>query len=144
MTIMMAQSQHPSLDFLKALGRPSDADSVSNLIRRFDLDKSGRIDWSNGEFLLVIAMLDVVDVSEIDDFVFTAGFKTFDQDSDNFITRLELHVVIRLFLPMDVAREDAYVDDLIKKMDVNKDGKVGFEEFVKYIKEAGTGNILLT
>ena len=45
---------------------------------------------------------------------------------------------------MDVAREDAYVDDLIKKMDVNKDGKVGFEEFVKYIKEAGTGNILLT
>ena len=64
---------------LKALGRPSDADSVSNLIRRFDLDKSGRIDWSNGEFLLVIAMLDVVDVSEIDDFVFTAGFKTFDQ-----------------------------------------------------------------
>merc|ERR1711915_360607 len=77
---------------LKALGRPSDADSVSNLIRRFDLDKSGRIDWSNGEFLLVIAMLDVVDVSEIDDFVFTAGFKTFDQDSDSFITPLELHV----------------------------------------------------
>ena len=64
---------------LKALGRPSDMESVSNLIRRFDLDRSGKIDWNNGEFLLVIALLDVVDILQIDDFVFTAGFKTFDQ-----------------------------------------------------------------
>ena len=64
---------------LKALGRPSDMESVSNLIRRFDLDRSGKIDWNNGEFLLVIALLDVVDILKIDDFVFTAGFKTFDQ-----------------------------------------------------------------
>lgn len=64
---------------LKALGRPSDTDSVTNLIRRFDCDRSGKIDWNNGEFLLVIALLDVVDISLIDDFVFSAGFKTFDQ-----------------------------------------------------------------
>ena len=64
---------------LKALGRPSDTESVTNLIRRFDLDKSGKVDWSNGEFLLVIALLDVVDISLIDDFVFSAGFRTFDQ-----------------------------------------------------------------
>ena len=64
---------------LKALGRPSDIDSVNNLIRRFDLDRSGKIEWNNGEFLLVIALLDVVDILQIDDFVFTAGFKTFDQ-----------------------------------------------------------------
>ena len=64
---------------LKALGRPSDMESVSNLIRRFDLDKSGKINWNNGKFLLVIALLDVVDILQIDDFVFTAGFKTFDQ-----------------------------------------------------------------
>ena len=64
---------------LKALGRPSDMESVSNLIRRFDLDRSGKIYWNNGEFLLVIALLDVVDILQIDDFVFTAGFKTFDQ-----------------------------------------------------------------
>ena len=64
---------------LKALGRPSDSESVSNLIRRFDLDRSGKIDWNNGEFLLVIALLDVVDILQIDDFVFSAGFKTFDQ-----------------------------------------------------------------
>ena len=67
---------------LKALGRPSDIDSVNNLIRRFDLDRSGKIDWNNGEFLLVIALLDVVDILQIDDFVFTAGFKTFDQVLD--------------------------------------------------------------
>ena len=144
---------------LKALGRPSDMESVSNLIRRFDLDRSGKIDWNNGEFLLVIALLDVVDILQIDDFVFTAGFKTFDQvtfrlgkhnqvfihilkDSDGYITPLELHVVLRLFLPLDNGQEDEYVDNLIKKMDVNNDDKIGFEEFVKFIKENGSADIM--
>jgi len=127
---------------LKALGRPSDTDSVTNLIQRFDRDHSGKIDWSNGEFLLVIALLDVVDISLIDDFVYSAGFRTFDQDSDGFITPMELHVVIRLFLPMDIGLEDEYVKNLIEKMDVNNDGKIAFPEFVKFIKESGSGNIL--
>eukprot|EP00092_Neocalanus_flemingeri_P004531 GFUD01004881.1.p1 GENE.GFUD01004881.1~~GFUD01004881.1.p1 ORF type:complete len:175 (+),score=47.85 GFUD01004881.1:107-631(+) len=127
---------------LKALGRPSDTESVSNLVRRFDLDRSGKIDWNNGEFLLVIALLDVVDIQQIDDFVYSAGFKTFDQDSDGFITPIELHIVLRLFLPMEAGREDEYVDSLIKKMDINDDGKIGFEEFVRFIKETGSPDIL--
>eukprot|EP00091_Calanus_sinicus_P005463 TRINITY_DN15900_c0_g1_i1.p1 TRINITY_DN15900_c0_g1~~TRINITY_DN15900_c0_g1_i1.p1 ORF type:complete len:122 (-),score=34.55 TRINITY_DN15900_c0_g1_i1:223-588(-) len=58
---------------LKALGRPSDMESVGNLVRRFDLDKSGRIDWNNGEFLLVIALLDVVDILQMDDLFLQRG-----------------------------------------------------------------------
>ena len=43
---------------------------------------------------------------------------------------------------MGVGHEDEYVDNLIKKMDVNNDGKIAFEEFVKFIKETGSANIL--
>ena len=55
---------------------------------------------------------------------------------------MELHVVIRLFLPMDIGAEDDYVKNLIKKMDVNNDGKVAFTEFVRFIKETGSADIL--
>ena len=64
------------------------------------------------------------------------------KDSDGYITPMELHVVLRLFLPMDVGQEDDYVDNLIKKMDVNNDGKIGFDEFVKFIKETGSADIM--
>ena len=43
---------------------------------------------------------------------------------------------------MDAGQEDEYVDNLIKKMDVNNDGKIGFEEFVKFIKETGSADIM--
>merc|ERR1719300_406631 len=128
---------------LSALGRPADAESLQNLIRRFDTDQSGKVDWTNGEFLSVIAMLDVIDVSLIDNFVISTGFNTFDLDSDGLITRMELHIVIRLFLPMDAVQEDKYVENLINKMDVNNDGKIGFEEFVKFIRESGASGIFL-
>ena len=51
-------------------------------------------------------------------------------------------MVLRLFLPLDVGQEDEYVDTLIKKMDVNNDGKIGFDEFVRFIKETGSANFL--
>ena len=43
---------------------------------------------------------------------------------------------------MDVGQEDEYVDNLIQKMDVNNDGKIGFEESVKFIKETGSADIM--
>ena len=51
-------------------------------------------------------------------------------------------MVIRLFLPMDVALEDDYVRNLVERMDVNKDGKIAFAEFVRFIKETGSADIL--
>ena len=55
---------------------------------------------------------------------------------------MELHIALRLFLPMEVGQEDEYVDNLINKMDVNNDGRIGFGEFVRFIKETGSPNIL--
>ena len=62
---------------LSSLSRPADEESVANLVKRFDPDDSGKIVWNNEEMLLVIALMDVEDVSKIEDSVFAIGFKTF-------------------------------------------------------------------
>ena len=48
------------------------------MVARFDVDGSGRIEWGNGEFLSVVAAISVTSVDSIDDFVFSAAFRTFD------------------------------------------------------------------
>ena len=48
------------------------------LIQKFDIDGSGRVDWANGEFLNIIASIGVTSISNIDDFIFSAAFRTFD------------------------------------------------------------------
>ena len=47
-------------------------------MKRFDVDLSGRIEFGNGEFLGVIATIAVTNIHDIDDFVFSAAFRTFD------------------------------------------------------------------
>jgi len=127
---------------LRALGRVASEEKLTELIEEFDADHNGKIDWTNGEFLLVVAAIDVADVNLIDDLVFSAAFRTFDQDANGIITPLEMHIVVGLFLPMELQEQDHFVEDLIKKMDINKDGNIGYSEFVKFVKEAGTVSIL--
>ena len=64
---------------LRALGRVASEEKLTELIEEFDADHNGKIDWTNGEFLLVVAAIDVADVNLIDDLVFSAAFRTFDQ-----------------------------------------------------------------
>ena len=54
---------------------------MEDLVKRFDVDLSGRIEFGNGEFLGVIASIAVASVQDIDDFVFSAAFRTFDHVS---------------------------------------------------------------
>ena len=52
-----------------------------------------------------------------------------------------MHIVVKLFLPLELKDHDEFVDDLIKKMDKNKDGKIGYNEFVNFVRETGNANI---
>ena len=68
------------------------------VVARFDKNGSGKIAWENGkiklflrfgklfpdEFLLVVALMDVVDMTAIEDSAFSTGFLVFDQvDNSN-------------------------------------------------------------
>merc|ERR1711936_358233 len=125
-------------EILGSLGRSTDMELLDNqLIKRFEEEGKGKIEWNTDEFLMMVALMDVVDVNAISDSVFEAGFKTFDQDKDGFLTHLELHTAARLFLPMDIQEDEEYLEDLINKMDVKDDGKIALPEFEHFIKETG-------
>jgi len=121
---------------------PETLAQVEDLIKRFDVDLSGRIEFGNGEFLGVIASIAVTSVQDIDDFVFSAAFRTFDHDADGLITPLEMHIVTSLFLPMETEAEDHFVEELIQKMDTNVDGKIDYQEFVDFVRNCGSADIL--
>ena len=62
---------------LATLSRPSNAESVATLVKRFDPDDSGNIVWNDEELLLVVALMDVEDAKKIEDSIFSIGFKIF-------------------------------------------------------------------
>ena len=53
------------------------------------------------------------------------------------MTPAELDIVLRLFLPLQFGQEDMFVNNIVKTMDENNDGKIGFEAFVNGIKQSG-------
>ena len=55
-----------------------------------------------------------------------------------------MHIVTSLFLPMETEAEDHFVEELIQKMDTNVDGKIDYQEFVHFVHNCGTADILST
>ena len=51
---------------------------------------------------------------------------------------MELHTAARLYLPIGYLEDDEVLEDLITKMDVDDQGKVGLPEFIHFIKETGS------
>ena len=59
---------------------------------------------------------------------FCAGFNVFDKDKSGFICREELRQVM-INLGEQVTEDQ--LDEMMDEADINKDGKVSFEEFEK-------------
>ena len=45
---------------------------------------------------------------------------------------------------METEAEDNFVEELIAKMDTNVDGKIDYQEFVHFVRNCGTADILST
>ena len=45
---------------------------------------------------------------------------------------------------METEAEDHFVEELIQKMDTNVDGKIDYQEFVHFVRNCGTADILST
>ena len=74
---------------LATLSRPSDAESVATLVKRFDPDDSGKIVWNDEELLLVVALMDVEDAKKIEDSIFSIGFKMFAKVGQIFLLKIQ-------------------------------------------------------
>lgn len=90
---------------------------------QIDADGNGTIDFP--EFLIMMArkMKDTDSEEEI-----LEAFKVFDKDGNGFISAAELrHIMTNLGEKLT----DEEVDEMIREADIDGDGQINYEEFVK-------------
>merc|ERR1719375_927852 len=108
---------------MRSLGQnPSEAE-LQDMINEVDEDKNGTIDFQ--EFLVMMSkkMKDTDAEEEIKE-----AFKVFDKDGNGFISAAELrHVMTNLGEKLT----DEEVDEMIREADVDGDGQINYDEFVK-------------
>ena len=68
------------VEILASLGRRVEPEYMNNpIFKKFDENSIGKIEWNNLDFLRFVALMDVDDVSEINERFFELGFKAFDE-----------------------------------------------------------------
>lgn len=94
------------------------------MIDNADIDGSNHLEFN--EFLSLMVRRVANDDDKGDEL--RQAFKVFDKNGDNFISRSELKSAMR---KMGEKMSDREIDQLIKTADLDKDGKVNYDEFVK-------------
>ncbi len=93
------------------------------MINEVDADGNGTIDFPEFLSLMARKMKDTDTEEEL-----IEAFKVFDRDGNGFISAAELrHVMTNLGEKLT----DEEVDEMIREADVDGDGQINYEEFVK-------------
>ncbi|XP_077987328.1 uncharacterized protein LOC144441933 [Glandiceps talaboti] len=111
---------------LRSLGQNPTEDELTDLISKFDVDGNGTIEFS--EFSAKMSKIMKVPSTEED---IREAFRVFDVDGNGYITLDELRHVMAI---LGQGLTDQDIDEKIGKCDTNDDGKLSYEEFVKFWK----------
>lgn len=101
---------------------------ISSLMQAADFDNSGTIDY--GEF--IAAMLHLNKVQKEDHLY--AAFSYFDKDGSGYITQDELQQACEQF-----GLGDAHLEDIMREVDTDNDGRIDYNEFVVMMQDTGFG-----
>ncbi|KAL9245488.1 hypothetical protein vseg_019134 [Gypsophila vaccaria] len=115
---------------LKRVGSEMTESDIRSLMEAADVDNSGTIDY--GEFLAATLHMNKMEREEN----LVSAFKYFDKDGSGYITIDELQQACKHF-----GLGDGHLDDTIKEIDLDNDGRIDFQEFAAMMKkgEAGEG-----
>merc|ERR1712232_125692 len=107
---------------------PTEAE-LQDMINEVDADGNGTIDFPEFLSLMARKMKDTDTEEEL-----IEAFKVFDRDGNGFISAAELrHVMTNLGEKLS----DEEVDEMVRESDVDGDGQVNYEEFVKMMMGDG-------
>ena len=110
---------------MRSLGQnPTEAD-LQDMINEADTDDSGTMEFTKFLDIMSSRMKDT-DTSIEDEL--KEAFRVFDKDGNGFISAAELRHVMT-YLGEKLTEEE--VDDVIGEGDVDNDGQLNYEEFVK-------------
>ncbi|KAF4346178.1 hypothetical protein G4B88_026695 [Cannabis sativa] len=113
---------------IRSLDQHPTEDELQSMINEVDLDGNGTIEL--GEFLDLMARK--MKETEAEDELREA-FKVFDKDQDGYISPTELrHVMINLGERL----KDEELDQMIREADLDGDGLINYEEFVRMMLAA--------
>ncbi|KAL6001136.1 Calmodulin [Asimina triloba] len=108
---------------MRSLGQNPTEAELRDMINEVDADQNGTIDFPEFLNLMARKMKDTDSEEELKE-----AFKVFDKDQNGFISAAELrHVMTNLGEKLT----DEEVDEMIREADVDGDGQVNYEEFVR-------------
>lgn len=110
---------------LKSINKNYTEEQLKNIIRKFDVNGDGQIDFD--EFLTIMKRHEVKDGDEL-----KQAFDVFDKDGDGSISANELEMVMRaLGEPID--RQT--LDLMIESVDSDRNGSIDIQEFKRMMNE---------
>nr|VDD47960.1 unnamed protein product [Brassica oleracea] len=101
---------------------------IHDLMEAADVDNSGTIDYS--EFIAATIHLNKLEREEH----LVAAFRYFDKDGSGYITIDELQQAC-----VEHSMTDVFLEDIIKEVDQNNDGKIDYGEFVEMMQKGNAG-----
>ena len=108
---------------MRSLGQNPTEAELQDMIAEVDADGNGTVDFPEFLSLMARRMKDSDSEEELKE-----AFRVFDKDQNGFISAAELrHVMANLGERLT----DAEVDEMVREADVDGDGRINFDEFVK-------------
>ncbi|XP_072994298.1 calmodulin-1 [Typha latifolia] len=108
---------------IRSLGQNPSEEELHDMMREVDADGNGTIEFA--EFLNLMAKK----VKETDaEEELKEAFKVFDKDQNGFISASELRNVM---MNLGEKLTDEEIEQMIREADVDGDGQVNYEEFVR-------------
>lgn len=121
---------------MRSLGQFARAEELRTMLQEIDIDGDGNVSFE--EFVEIVSNIGANTAAPSDqdqeEQELRDAFRVFDKHNRGYITASDLRAVLQC-LGEDLSEEE--IEDMIKEVDVDGDGRIDFYEFVHALGEPG-------
>ncbi|CAL1543767.1 unnamed protein product [Lymnaea stagnalis] len=119
---------------LTCMGMEVSEEEVGTLMKELDKNGNGKIEYREFKAFMQDEMRRSEESPREQEKAIRMAFKVFDQNGDGVIDATELRTAMKnLGEPLS----DKELNDMMKEADIDKDGKINYEEFIRIWLESG-------